>query len=93
MIRITLAAALFAAGLQAASAAEVRVLTTGAFRPVVAAVARDLGGDTLVIDNDTAGGVLRRIREGAGFDVVVLTHAAIAELSASGKVEIGRAHV
>lgn len=67
-------------------AAEVQVLTAGAFRAVLLAVApavqRDLGA-TLVIRNDTAGGVARRLREGDAADLVVLPPAAAAPVAAS----------
>lgn len=70
-------------GLQAAGAAEIKVLTAGAFKPIVLAVASEFerqSGHKLVVDNDTAGALLRRIGEGEAFDVAVLTPAAVKEL-------------
>lgn len=78
-----------------ATAAEVKVLTSGAFRPVVLALApefeQQMGGDTVTVATDTAGGVLRRAEAGEAFDVVVLTPAGLAELAAKGKVAAGTA--
>lgn len=74
------------------SAAEVKVLTTGAFKPVVMAVAPEFErrtGDALAVANDTAGALVRRIEAGEPFDLVVLTPDALARLTAKGKVAEG----
>lgn len=71
---------------------EIKVLTAGAFKPIVLAVAAAFekdSGHKLVIDNDTAGGLLRRIGGGEAFDVAVLTPAAVKELVGSGKIAAG----
>lgn len=76
----------------AVAAAEIKVLTAGAFKPIVLAVAAEFekgSGHKLVIDNDTAGGLLRRIGGGESFDLAVLTPAALKELVASGKIAAG----
>jgi molybdate transport system substrate-binding protein len=55
--------------LQSADAAEVKVLTAGAFKPIVLAVAADFekqSGHKLVIDNDTAGGAAAPHHRGRG---------------------------
>lgn len=73
-----------------ASAAELKVLTAGAFKPVVTALApafEQRTGHRLVIDNDTAGALQRRIANGEAFDVVVLTPAALDQLAKAGKVD------
>jgi molybdate transport system substrate-binding protein len=73
-------------------AAEVKVLTTGAFKPVVMALVAEFerqSGDTVVVANDTAGALARRIEGGEPFDLVVLTPAALADLTAKGKVAAG----
>lgn len=83
---------LFALSAGAASADEIKVLTAGAFKPIVLAVAPAFekdSGHKLVIDNDTAGGLLRRIGGGEAFDVAVLTPAAVKELVGSGKIAAG----
>ena len=72
-----------------AGAAEVKVLTAGAFKPVVMALASDFEqrtGHRLTVENDTAGALLRRISGGEAFDLVVVTPAAIEELTRGGKV-------
>lgn len=71
--------------------AEVSVLTTGAFKPVALAVAESFGkaGQLVRVTNDTAGGVLRQVREGAAFDVVVLTPTALKTLAGEGKIVPG----
>jgi molybdate transport system substrate-binding protein len=76
----------------AAGAAEIKVLTAGAFKPIVLAVAADFekqSGHKLVIDNDTAGGLLRRIIGGETFDLAVLTPAAVKELVEAGRIASG----
>lgn len=73
-------------------AADIKVLTAGAFKPVVVALAPDFErqtGHRLVIDNDTAGALARRIAGGEQFDLVVLTDAAIAQLARDGKLAPG----
>jgi molybdate transport system substrate-binding protein len=76
----------------AAAASEIKVLTAGAFKPVVMALAPEFTartGHTLKVDNDTAGALLRRIGNGEAFDVVVLTPAAVAQLTQAGKLVAG----
>jgi molybdate transport system substrate-binding protein len=75
-----------------ALAADLKVLTAGAFKPVVAALApafEQRTGHKLSIDNDTAGALQTRIAGGEAFDLVVLTPAAIDQLAAAGKVAPG----
>ena len=79
-------------GLAPASAAELKVLTAGAFKQVVVALVPDFEkqtGDTVVIENDTAGGLKARIQGGAAFDVAVITPAVLKELTTSGKIATG----
>jgi molybdate transport system substrate-binding protein len=69
--------------LQSADAAEIKVLTAGAFKPIVLAVSSEFekhSGHKLIVDNDTAGALLRRIGEGEAFDLAVLTPAAVKDL-------------
>jgi molybdate transport system substrate-binding protein len=80
------------AALAAARADDLKVLTTGAMKPIVAEVAPEFQKDTkqtLSIDNDTAGALVKRIRDGASFDVVLLTPTGIDELAKAGKVSPG----
>jgi molybdate transport system substrate-binding protein len=94
-MRIILAAALLTAavlGIRPASAIEVKVLTTGAFKPVVMALVPEFeqqSGDKVVVANDTAGALVRRIEAGEPFDLVVLTPEALEDLTRKGKVATG----
>jgi molybdate transport system substrate-binding protein len=80
------------AGAGAAGGAELKVLTAGASKPVVAALApvfEGQTGHTVRIENDTAGALARRIGNGEAFDVVVLTPAAMEPLEQAGRVARG----
>ena len=71
------------------SAAEIKVLTAGAFKPVVADVAvafAKQSGHAVRIENDTAGGLLKRIGGGEAFDVAIITPGALDELAKANKV-------
>lgn len=75
-------------------AAEIKVLTAGAFKPVVTAVVADFekqSGHKVIVENDTAGALLKRIGGGEAFDLVVLTPGALDELTKAGKVATGGA--
>jgi len=57
--------------LASSSAAEVKVLTAGAFKQVVLALVPDFEtqtGNKVIVDNDTAGGLQKRIESGEAFD-------------------------
>ena len=85
-------ALLAAGGLASASAAELKVLTAGAFRQVVVALVpayEKQSGNTVVVENDTAGGLQKKIEGGEAFDVAVITPAVLKELTASGKIAAG----
>ena len=72
-----------------ASAATLTVLTTGAFKQVAVALSslyESRSGNTIKLDNDTAGALAKRIEAGAHFDVVILTPDLIKELVAKNKV-------
>ena len=76
----------------AASAADIKVLTAGAYKPVVLALQADFEartGHRLKVENDTAGALQRRVAAGEAFDVLVITPAALAQLVQAGKVEDG----
>ena len=79
------------ASVQAGAAAEVKVLTAGAFKSVVLAVQPEFekSGHKLVVDNDTVGALTKRIEGGEAFDVVVVSPAAIDDLTKKGKVAEG----
>ncbi len=66
-----------------AHAAELKVLTAGAFKPVLLALQpafESRTGHRLVIDNDTAGRLQQRIASGESFDVVVSSPASLQAL-------------
>lgn len=74
-----------------AQAAEIKVLSAGAFKPVVLALAPEFEkqGHTLVVQNDTVGALAKRIAGGEAFDVAVMTPAAIEDAAAKGKIVPG----
>jgi len=74
------------------SAADVKILTAGAFKQVVLALVPDFEkqtGNKVVVDNDTAGGLKKRIEGGESFDVAVITPTVIDELAGAGKIAAG----
>jgi molybdate transport system substrate-binding protein len=71
-----------------ADAAELKVLTAGAFKPVLVELVAPFEkatGHKVTFDNDTAGGLVRRISGGEPFDLVVNTPAGFKNLSEKGK--------
>jgi molybdate transport system substrate-binding protein len=73
-----------------AAAGEVKVLSTGAMREVVLALAPPFGKETghrLTVDSGSAGALTRRINGGESFDVVVTSEPALEKLAESGKVD------
>jgi molybdate transport system substrate-binding protein len=72
-----------------AQALELKVLTAGAFRSSVLALGPEYekaSGNKLIIDNDTVGGLVKKVEAGETFDVIFLTPKAIDELAAMGKI-------
>jgi molybdate transport system substrate-binding protein len=87
-----IAAALGLAGAHSANAAEVKVLTAGAYKQVVLALVPDFEkhtGHKVIVDNGTTGQLKKRIADGEAFDVVVITPAVVDEMIANGKVVAG----
>ena len=78
-----------------ASAAELKVLTTGAMKPVVLALLPQFEsqGHKVTVENDTAGALTKRIEGGEAFDVAIITPGAIDDLIAKGKIAPGRAPI
>jgi molybdate transport system substrate-binding protein len=75
-----------------ADAAEIKILTAGAFKQVVLALVPEFErqtGNKVIVDNDTAGGLKKRIEGGEAFDVTVITPKVIDELVATGKIAAG----
>jgi len=86
------AASLMLGVLGSASATDIKVLTAGAFRQVVVALVpayEKQSGDKVIIDNDTAGGLKKRIEGGEVFDVAVVTPGVLRELTGAGKIAAG----
>ena len=77
-----------------AGATEIKVLTAGAFKPVVMALVPEFErqtGHKITVENDTAGALVRRIGNGETFDLVVLTPEGMAPLTSAGKVDAATA--
>jgi molybdate transport system substrate-binding protein len=93
MTVLGLAMVLIAAGApRSAAAAEIKVLTAGAFKQVLLALVPDFEkqtGHKVTVDNDTVGALTKRIDGGEAFDLAVLTPAAVNELSNKGKFVAG----
>jgi molybdate transport system substrate-binding protein len=88
MHRIVLALA-FAIGCTSVQAAEVKILTAGAMKAVVLELIPQFEKETghkAVVDNDTAGGLAKRIDGGEAFDLAVITPGVIGDLAKKGKV-------
>jgi molybdate transport system substrate-binding protein len=86
--RLSLLALVLTLPLTTVKAAELKVLTAGAMKQVVLALQPEFEkqGHKLIVDNDTAGGLQKRIEGGEAFDVVVITPAVLGQLAAKGKI-------
>ena len=76
----------------AARAAELKLLTAGAFKSTVLALLPEyerISGNKVSVENDTAGALLKRIEAGEAFDVVVMTPEGVDQLAGEGKVISG----
>jgi molybdate transport system substrate-binding protein len=70
-------------------AAEVKILTAGAMKAVVLELVPQFEKETghkAEVDNDTAGGLAKRIEGGEAFDLAVITPGVIGDLAKTGKV-------
>jgi molybdate transport system substrate-binding protein len=88
-LRSVLLGLALAAGVARADAAEIRVLSAGAYRPVLDAVVppfEQRSGNRVTIVTDTAGGIAARIDRGEPFDIAILTQATAAEPERSAKI-------
>ncbi len=75
-----------------AAAAEIKVLSAGAYKAVVVALAPEFEqrtGHRIVVDNDTAGALAKRIEGGEAYDLVVVTPAVVTQLAKAGKAAAG----
>src|SRR3569832_612004 len=74
---------------QSAQSAQLKLLTTGAFKPVALDAVRLFErrtGARIEVDNDTAGAIARHVRENEHNDVVVLTPDALKTLALQGAI-------
>jgi molybdate transport system substrate-binding protein len=81
-----------AAAPRGASTAEIKVLTAGAFKQVLLALLpafEQQTGHKVTVENDTVGALTKRIDGGEGFDLAVLTPAAVDDLTKKGKFVAG----
>jgi molybdate transport system substrate-binding protein len=72
-----------------ASAAEIKVLTAGAFKQVLLALVPEFekqSGHKITVDNGTAGTLKKRIEGGEVFDVAVITPVVVDDLASKGKI-------
>ena len=79
-------------GTTAAGATELKLLTAGAFKSTVMALLPEYertSGNKVLVENDTAGALMKRIQAGETFDVVVMTPEGIDQLTGEGKVISG----
>ena len=77
---------------QTATAAEIKVLTTGAFRQVVVALVPEFEkttGHKVTVDNGTVGQLQTRVDGGETFDVLVLSPKGIEDYIKGGKIVAG----
>jgi molybdate transport system substrate-binding protein len=75
-----------------ASAAELKVLTTGAVKPIIQAMIpayEQESGNTVALVKETAGGGVKRVEAGETFDVIVDTPSAIKSMIGKGFILSG----
>jgi ABC-type molybdate transport system substrate-binding protein len=93
MTLLGVAMVLMAAGApRGVAAAEIKVLTAGAFKQVLLVLVPEFEkqtGHKVILENDTVGALTKRIEGGEAFDLAVLTPAAVNDLSAKGKFVAG----
>jgi len=91
-LAVLIAVSAVVGGVSGTAAAEIKVLTAGAFKQVVLALVPDFEkqtGHKVTVDNDTAGGLKKRIEGGEAFDVAVITPGVVDDLIAKGKIAAG----
>ena len=89
-MRTLLTSLLVLAAIAPASAADLKLLTAGAFKSVALELVPEFEkktGHKVTVENDTAGAVARRVGGGEYVDVVVMPPAAMAPLLGSKLVE------
>jgi molybdate transport system substrate-binding protein len=79
-------------GTTASRAAELKLLTAGAFKATVLALLPEYertSGNKVSVENETVGALMKRIEAGERFDVVVMTPEGVDQLTGEGKVISG----
>jgi molybdate transport system substrate-binding protein len=82
----------FGMATQSAIAAEIKILTTGAFKQVVVALVPEFEkatGHKVIVDNGTVGQLTQRVDGGEAFDVLVLSPGGIENFIKKGKIVAG----
>ncbi|RAI39830.1 molybdate ABC transporter substrate-binding protein [Rhodoplanes roseus] len=72
-----------------AAAADLKVLTSGAYKPIVVEMVAPFEkatGHKVEVVNDTAGALVKRVESGEAFDVLVLTPGGLKGLAEKGRV-------
>jgi molybdate transport system substrate-binding protein len=83
---------LFMANATIAVAAEIKLLTAGAYKQVALELLPEFEkrtGHKVIVLNDTVGALVKRIEGGEAFDVVVVSPGAVEDLAKKGKVVAG----
>ncbi len=89
MMKLLLVPFLLLAAAGSASADTLKVLTAGAFKPVVMDLIPDFErqtGHRVTVINDTAGAINQRVRTGEPFDIVIAPTTTLEPLAAEGKI-------
>jgi molybdate transport system substrate-binding protein len=89
-MRPLLTVLLVVAGLSPAAAADLKLLSAGAVKSAAQEIAADFEkrtGNKVTIENDTAGGLAKRVAAGEYFDIVVMPPAGLAPFLGSRVVE------
>lgn len=79
-------------GVRDVAAAEIKVLTAGAFKQVLLALVPEFEkqtGHKVIVENETVGALTKRIDGGEAFDLAVLTPRAVDDLTGKGKFVAG----
>jgi molybdate transport system substrate-binding protein len=89
-MRIILALLCFITGIGSSAGADLKLLTAGAFKPAALELVPEFEkrtGHKVTIENDTAGGLARRVADGEYFDLVVMPPERMGPLLGSRIVE------
>jgi molybdate transport system substrate-binding protein len=89
LMRLALAGLFVVAAACSARADEIKLLTAGAYKPVLAELVPSFekqSGHHVTIANDTAGALVRRINGGEAFDLVILSQEALEKMLGDRKI-------